>query len=126
MLYEDLARQFRSALVAHSNISAAEAVAFSTHAIRRGAVTSLVKAKVPDHIIVARAGVVSADWVRTYDGIDLERRLTCSRSPGLCLFFWPVPLGLTYDLHSMLHGWSFGGCGFQPRSGDLVSILFGQ
>ena len=69
--------------MAHCNISAAEAVAFSTHAIRRGAAASLVEAKVPDHIIMARAGVVSADWVRTYDGIDLERRLTCSRSLGL-------------------------------------------
>jgi hypothetical protein len=77
------AREFRNALVAHCKISATEAVAFSTHAIRRGAATSLVKAKVPDHIIVARAGVVSSEWVRTYDAVDLERRLSCSRSLGL-------------------------------------------
>ena len=53
MLYKYFVREFCSTLVAHCNISVAEAVAFSTHAIRRGAATSLAKAKVPDHIIVA-------------------------------------------------------------------------
>ena len=58
MLRADFAREFRTVLVAYCGVSAAEAAAFLTRAIRRGAVTSKVKAKVPEHIIMARAGVV--------------------------------------------------------------------
>ena len=70
-------------LIAYCGISRSEAVGYTTHGIRRGSATSLVKYGVLDHIIKARAGVTSADWIATYSAIDFERRLECSRAIGL-------------------------------------------
>ncbi|MEM1035108.1 MAG: hypothetical protein AAGN82_32510 [Myxococcota bacterium] len=70
-------------LVEHCGISEADALAYTNHGIRAGAATTLVKHGVPEHIIMKHAGVTSPDWIATYDRVDLERRLECSRSLGL-------------------------------------------
>mmetsp|Transcript_3902 Transcript_3902/g.12083 ORF Transcript_3902/g.12083 Transcript_3902/m.12083 type:complete len:324 (-) Transcript_3902:246-1217(-) len=74
---------YQRLLQAHCGISAADAATYTTHGIRRGAATSMVKHQVPEHIILDRAGVSSRDWIATYDEVDLGRRLDCSRALGL-------------------------------------------
>ncbi|MEO0361203.1 MAG: hypothetical protein AAF322_08845 [Pseudomonadota bacterium] len=74
---------YQRLLVEHCGISVEDARAFSTHGIRAGAATSMVKHKVPAHIINARAGVTSIDWIAEYDRVDLDRRLAASRALGL-------------------------------------------
>ena len=74
---------YQDFLVIYCGISLQEARGYTSHGIRAGAATSLVRREVPHHIIKARAGVKSDDWIATYDRIDLERRLECSRAIGL-------------------------------------------
>ena len=83
MLYKDFVARLREALVSSCGLSADNAREYSTHGIRTGAATTLVKAQVPDHTIKARAGVVAADWTECYDRVELARRLGCSRTLGL-------------------------------------------
>jgi hypothetical protein len=83
MLYKDFVERMRAELVACCGLSAVAAREYSSHGIRAGAATTLVKAQVPDHIIKARAGVVAADWIECYDRVELARRLECSRALGL-------------------------------------------
>mmetsp|Transcript_17881 Transcript_17881/g.57833 ORF Transcript_17881/g.57833 Transcript_17881/m.57833 type:complete len:476 (-) Transcript_17881:396-1823(-) len=65
------------------NLPPADAKAYTTHGLRIGAATSMVRHKVPDHIVKARAGVTSDDWIGEYDRVDLPRRLDCSLALGL-------------------------------------------
>ena len=83
MLYKDFVARLRAALVSCCGLSNDDAREYSTHGIRAGAATTLVKARVPEHIIKDRAGVVAADWIECYDRVELARRLECSRALGL-------------------------------------------
>jgi len=70
-------------LAKHCGLHERTAREYTTHGIRAGAATTLVKHEVPHHIIMDLAGVVSEDWIATYDRLDLDRRLACSRALGL-------------------------------------------
>ena len=83
MMYSDFTLELRSALVRYCGLPRDTAAQYTSHGIRAGAATTLVRAQVPDHIIQSRAGVTSADWITAYDRLDLGRRLACSRSLGL-------------------------------------------
>ena len=61
MLYKDFAEQLRAALASCCCLSSDDAREYSTHGIRAGTATTLVKARAPGHIIKASAGVVAAD-----------------------------------------------------------------
>mmetsp|Transcript_19089 Transcript_19089/g.61443 ORF Transcript_19089/g.61443 Transcript_19089/m.61443 type:complete len:131 (-) Transcript_19089:558-950(-) len=74
---------YQRLLEAHGGIAAEDALTYTTHGIRRGAATSMVKHQVPEHIVLDRAGVTSRDWIATYDEVDLDRRRDCSRALGL-------------------------------------------
>jgi len=72
----------RQHLVSACGLTVDEAIFFSEHSPRAGGATELVKQKVPDHIIQTLAGTVGADWIKTYDQIDLARRLAASATLG--------------------------------------------
>jgi hypothetical protein len=77
-------RQFlRQALFECCGIPKDTAVDYTGHSLRVGAGTCLVQQGVAHHVIMNRAGVTSADWIRTYDRVDLDRRLEASRALAL-------------------------------------------
>lgn len=76
-------KRYQALLIRHCGLSETDAKEYSSHGIRAGAATTLVKHKVPEHIIKACAGVTSAGWIDCYDRLDLDRRLECSRALGL-------------------------------------------
>mmetsp|Transcript_8328 Transcript_8328/g.29418 ORF Transcript_8328/g.29418 Transcript_8328/m.29418 type:complete len:450 (-) Transcript_8328:435-1784(-) len=72
----------RQRLVSDCGLTVDEATFFSAHSPRAGGATEMVKQKVPDHIIQKLAGTVGADWIKTYDRVDLARRLAASATLG--------------------------------------------
>ena len=83
MALKTFQRHYQDLLVEFCGLSDTDAKDYTSHGIRAGGTTSLVKHKVPTHIIQHCAGTVSADWIATYDRVDLDRRLECSRALGL-------------------------------------------
>ena len=76
-------RHIQGMLVEFCALPLQDAKTYTTQGIRAGAATTLVKHRVPDHVVKGRAGVTSDDWIMTYDRIDLDRRLECSRALSL-------------------------------------------
>jgi hypothetical protein len=82
MARNDLVKLLRRHLIADCGLSAAEAALFSGHSPRAGGATEMVKQRVPHHIIQLLAGTTGADWIKTYDRVDLARRLAASATLG--------------------------------------------
>ncbi len=82
MARENLVDMLRERLVEDCGLSVEEARKFSAHSPRAGGASELVRQKVPEHIIKTLAGVTGADWIATYDRVDLDRRLAAVRGLG--------------------------------------------
>ncbi|KAJ1445652.1 hypothetical protein M885DRAFT_549244 [Pelagophyceae sp. CCMP2097] len=82
MARQNVAARLRRRLVSDCGLSVEEARLFSGHSPRAGGATEMVRQKVPEHAIKSLAGVVGADWIRTYDRLDLGRRLDAVAALG--------------------------------------------